>query len=102
MGIEDILADELIGLRVEVVESTDPGKVGLKGKIVDETKHLLVLETEKGAKKVPKAESVFVFNYKGKKVKVDGRLLDSRPENRIKKARHISRKWRFPAFFFKK
>ncbi|HDR53512.1 MAG TPA: ribonuclease P protein component 1 [archaeon] len=102
MTSRDILADELIGLRASVATCTDPGKAGLRGKIVDETKNLLILETEKGEKRVPKAESVFVFDYKGKKVKVDGRLLVSRPEDRIKKASGLLRKWRFPAFFFKK
>ena len=102
MPLEDILADDLIGLEAEVAECTDPGKAGIKGKIVDETKHLLVIATEKGEKKVSKSESTFVFKYKGKKVKVVGKLLVSSPEDRIKKAPKLLRRWRFPAFFFKK
>ncbi|MBR9681721.1 MAG: ribonuclease P protein subunit [Candidatus Altiarchaeota archaeon] len=102
MTLATILADTLIGLFVEVVECTDPGKVGLKGKITNETKNLLVIQTEKGEKKVSKDESVFVFKYKSKNVKVIGKLLVSRPEDRIKRAPKLLRRWRFPAFFLKR
>ena len=102
MSLKDILADDLIGLEAEVASSTDPGKAGLKGKITDETMNLLVIKTEKGEKRVPKAESTFIFKYKGEKLKVDGRLLVSRPEDRIKKSKKLLRRWRFPALFFKK
>ena len=102
MPPEDILADDLIGLEAEVAESTDPGKVGIKGKIVDETLNLLTIATENGEKRISKAESTFIFKYKGKKLKVIGKLLVSRPEDRIKKAPKLLRRWRFPAFFLKK
>jgi len=98
----EILADELIGLKVEIVDSTDKGRIGIKGRVVDETMKMLVIETERGIKKVPKAECVFLFDYRGKKVKVDGRLLVARPEDRIKRAFHLKRKWRIPKFFFKR
>jgi len=97
----EIVADELIGLKIEVLESKDRGKKGIKGKVIDETMKMLIIETEEGIKKVPKAECIFVFDYKGKRVKVDGRLLVGRPEDRIKKALHLKRKWRIPEFFFK-
>ena len=100
-GAEEILADELIGLYVEVAESTDKGKVGIKGRVVDETMKTLRIKTDRGIKTVPKAECIFVFEYGGKKIKVDGRLLVARPEDRIKKARHLKRKWRIPEFFLK-
>ena len=102
MPSEDILADDLIGLEAEVVESTDPGKVGIRGKIVDETLNLLTIKTENEEKRVSKAESTFVFKYKGKQVKVIGKLLVSRPEDRTKKAKKLLRRWRFPAFFLKR
>ena len=100
-GAEEILADELIGLYAEVVESTDRRKVGIKGKVIDETMKTLRIKTDRGIKTVPKAECVFVFEYRGKRIRVDGRLLVARPEDRIKKARHITRKWRIPEFFLK-
>ncbi len=96
-----ILADELIGLQVRVEKSTDPGREGLRGKVVDETRNTLVVDTGRGEKVLPKAECIFAFHYKGRWVRVDGRLLVARPEDRIKKARHLGRKWRLPGFFFK-
>jgi ribonuclease P protein subunit POP4 len=99
--MKEILADELIGLTVKVVESSDESRVGLSGKVVDETFGTLVIETKKGEKILPKEECVFSFKYKGKNVAVDGKMLQSRPEDRIKKSSQIQRKWRFPAIFFK-
>ena len=97
-----ILADELIGLRVKIVESTDPGREKIEGKVVDETRNTIIIETKSGDKTVPKAECTFSFHYEGKWTKVDGRLLVARPEDRIKKAKHVKRKWRLPGFFFKR
>ena len=99
--MEEILADELIGLEVEVADSTDPSKIGIKGRVVDETMKTLVVETERGRKVLPKAECKFIFDYRGKRVEVDGKLLVARPEDRIKKGKHLARKWRIPKFFLK-
>ena len=41
---ENVLQHELIGLKAEVVESSNPQLVGRKGKIVDETRNTLTLE----------------------------------------------------------
>lgn len=96
-----ILADELIGLQVRVAKSRDPGREGLEGRVVDETRNTIVVETPKGEKTLPKAECTFAFHYEGKWTRVDGRLLVARPEDRIKKARQTERKWRLPKFFFR-
>ena len=88
---ENIVRHELIGLRVRVAESTDPMLRGLSGAIVDETHNMLVVETRKTGKppvekRLSKLNSVFIFALPNKvKVKVEGRLLVSRPEDRIKK-----------------
>ncbi len=83
---QNILAHELIGLKVRVVYASDPSLIGLEGRIVDETMHLLVIETEKGEKKVQKRVAVFEFILPmGERVVVDGALLEHRPEERTKK-----------------
>jgi len=87
----NIIHHELIGLDARVEDSTNKSFVGMGGKVVDETKNMLVIEE----KKVPKACSSFVFTIQGSRVKVDGRLLLSQPENRIqtkfrKKFRKVS------------
>lgn len=83
---ENILVHELIGLRVRVVHASDPTLIGLEGRVVDETMHLLVIETERGERKVQKRVAVFEFTLpSGERVVVDGALLEHRPEERTKK-----------------
>ena len=83
---ENIVRHELIGLKVEVEKATNKYLIGLKGLVVDETYGTLVIETEKGEKKIQKKGTIFIFHLpNGKRVEVDGGLLVSRPEDRIKK-----------------
>lgn len=88
---ENVVRHELIGLRVRVAESTDPAMRGLGGTIVDESYNMLTMETKKAGKRasekrLSKRNSVFIFALPNKvKVKVEGRLLVGRPEDRIKK-----------------
>jgi ribonuclease P protein subunit POP4 len=82
---KNLIRHELIGLPVEVVGSTNNFQIGIKGKVVDETKNLLVIETGDELKKIQKKGSEFIFKIpSGKKVKVDGRIIIARPEDRIK------------------
>lgn len=81
---ENIGAHELIGLNATVSESPDKNKQGLKGRIIDETKNLLVLETINGLKQLPKKECVFEFEIENEKVLVQGKSILEKPENRIK------------------
>ncbi|AEA46988.1 ribonuclease P component 1 family protein [Archaeoglobus veneficus] len=80
-----ILADEWIGLKVEVVESPNPSEVGLKGIVVDETMNTLRIKTEKSLKTVAKRGRVFRVWYKGRVLRVKGDLIAFRPEERIKR-----------------
>jgi ribonuclease P protein subunit POP4 len=83
---ENLARHELIGLTVEVAKSTDIGLAGLSGKIVDETRNMLLVETERGQKSVPKANTSLTFSLPdGQKVRVSGYVLISQPENRINK-----------------
>lgn len=83
----NLVRHELIWLNIKIVKSTDPTQKGLKGRVIDETYNTLKIETKDGKEKIiPKANSVFVFTLPNKqKVEVDGKLLVSRPEDRIKK-----------------
>lgn len=83
-----IVKHELIGLRVEVVASSHPPLVGLEGRVVDETRNTLAVETAKGERVVPKVGQRFAFTLRdGRSHEVDGRRIAYRPEDRIKKAR---------------
>lgn len=83
---ESLPRHELIGLHVQVDESTDPGLVALFGRVVDETRNTLLLETKRGMKRIPKACTSLIFTLPdGQRVRVAGSVLVSQPENRISK-----------------
>jgi len=83
---ENLVRHELIGLEVLVEKSTNRNQENLSGKILDETRQTFTIKDESGEKQVVKDQCVFVFTLSsGKKVRVDGKILVSRPEDRIKK-----------------
>ena len=66
---------ELIGLAVDVD--------GKKGKVVDETRNLLVIED--GGKETRWVKKDHVFRFPEKDAAIEGRLLVGSPEERIKR-----------------
>lgn len=82
---KNLMRHELIGLEVIVSKSSNKFNIGIQGQIVDETKNVMVIKTDKGNKKIQKKDSEFIFTIPdGKKVKVSGSLLLAKPEDRIK------------------
>lgn len=84
----NLLQHELIGLKINVDESSNSTVRGLAGTVVDETRNMLVIENEhKKEKKIAKAGNRFIFELEGGEVhvRVKGDRLVSRPEDRIKK-----------------
>jgi ribonuclease P protein subunit POP4 len=91
----NIIHHELIGLDIEVVDSMNSSLNGIRGRIVDETRNMLNVETDDREKMIPKSGSSFIFTilsshqtndgkrYLPTNIRVDGRLLLSQPENRI-------------------
>ena len=76
----DLIRGELIGLNVKVI-----GKE-IQGRIIDETKNLFVIETiDKKRKKLIKKNNIFEFLVHDNDIKVDGKILAMRPEDRIRK-----------------
>lgn len=73
---KNILNHEMIGLKIKVIESSDPSRKGMTGKIVNETKNTFVLED---GKILPKKECVFEFIDIGI---VDGKKILKKPEDR--------------------
>ncbi|MCK5023152.1 MAG: ribonuclease P protein component 1 [Candidatus Aenigmarchaeota archaeon] len=83
---ENLVKHELIGLKVSIVDSSNKENVGTKGKIVNETRNTFTIEKNNGNEiKVAKDENMFVFELNSKKVRIDGKILVARPEDRIKK-----------------
>lgn len=85
---KNLLRHELIGLETEVVESSNLCLEGKKGVIMDETRNTLTIKEEKDKKVIPKKEVQLLISIpEGEDVKVEGRKLEARPEDRIKKFR---------------
>lgn len=91
----NLIHHELIGLGVEVIGSMNLQQIGIKGRIIDETKNTLRIEAGDGTvRTVPKSHTHFIFTLpcssgrrylpdENTRVRVDGTLLLSQPENRI-------------------
>ena len=101
-GNLDVARHELIGLEVEV-ESRCAEFDGLRGLVVDETKHTFLVERASGSEAVvPKSGQRFVFRVGNERfavsgdgpspvepttVEIDGDEIMFRPEDRTKKVR---------------
>lgn len=75
---------ELIGLNVKVVGCDNPSNEGINGKIINETKNIIVVETKEQQKKLVKDQCVFEFIINNEKIKIQGKSINKRPEERIK------------------
>ena len=73
-----------------MLHDSNPSNVKLRGKVVDETKNTLVIQST-GLKRVAKQHATFKFNLDGVTVKVEGKSLIGRPEDRVKKQN--KKKW---------
>jgi len=84
---KNLLYSTFIGLEVEISNSSQRELVGLKGKIVDETKNLLVIEKADGKEvRIPKVSGRFRFTLEdGSKFEIEGMKIAFRPEERPKK-----------------
>jgi len=84
----NLIYHELIGLDVVVEANTATSMIGIAGKVTDETRNMLVIEKRGVEKMVPKSQSVFCFRMAdGSDVRVEGKLLLARPEDRTGKLR---------------
>lgn len=88
---DTLIQNELIGLNVEIIQCTNPYVQNIKGKIIDETKNMLIIRQRGVNKKVIKKNTVLKFRLNDEEIKVDGSKLIGRPEDRIKEK--IKRKW---------
>ena len=89
---ENIVRHELTGLATHVVESRDPTLTCRSGIILGETKEMIRLDTNNGEVSIPKSVCVFDITLpNGTVVRVDGSVLQGRPEDRMKK--RLNRSW---------
>ena len=85
---ETILAHELVGLRVRVVEADNEDLVGIAGRVVEETTNTLRIEGgDERVRTVPKSGATFEFALPGGQFAVvEGRRLVARPARRTQHA----------------
>ena len=76
---------ELIGLDIFVIKSTNPLQRGIRGRIVDETKNTIVIDTGEGRKIIMKKGATFRVMLGNKEVEINGNSINYRPQERIKK-----------------
>ena len=84
ISTKNLLMHEFIGLPVMVENSADKNKAEIQGKIIDETKNLFLIKTRNGLKKIPKKEATFLVSVGDEQVKIDGKKIVVRPEERTK------------------
>ena len=73
--------EEFIGLPVEITNSQNKSLIGKKGKIIDETMNLFVVETaQEKIIKILKKGTTFTINGKT----IVGNKIIKRPEDRVK------------------
>lgn len=80
---DNIASHELIGLRTEVVESTNSQIIGLNGTITDETKSMIIMDTANGTKMIAKSNNSWKFTIDEKEIILNGSKIMKRPFDRI-------------------
>lgn len=80
---ENIASHELIGLRTEIVESSNPQIIGLNGTIIDETKSMITINTVNGTKMISKSNNSWKFLIDDKDVVLNGSKIAKRSFDRI-------------------
>ncbi|MBW2994780.1 ribonuclease P protein subunit [Candidatus Woesearchaeota archaeon] len=77
--------EEIIGKTIEVVESKNSSNVGIKGKIIDETKKTILVKTKKGEKRLLKSNITIIIHHKNaQKSKISGTPETRSVSKRIK------------------
>jgi ribonuclease P protein subunit POP4 len=90
---QKLVRHEIIGLHVHIIEAKNPSIKGIEGRIVDETKNTITIETSKGVKRIIKKDVTLDIRTKNGSVKLSGEDLLGRPEERIKKKKRLMKRW---------
>ena len=83
ISIDNIASHEFVGLHTEIVNSTNPQIVGLNGRVIEETKSMLRINTDKGTKFIAKNNNNWQFTVQDKQVTIEGSKITKRPFDRI-------------------
>jgi|RifCSPhighO2_02_1023873.scaffolds.fasta_scaffold570413_2 ribonuclease P protein subunit POP4 len=84
MALKAIKNQTLIGLEVEIVDSTIKNQIGIKGKIIDETLNTIKIQIDDKSKTLLKNNITIKTKWKNKYMKIRGSLLKRRPGDKEK------------------
>lgn len=83
MARKEIFPHELIGETIEVVNSKNKSNLGIKGKIIDETKETITVMQDNGKEVVLMKQIITLKLMKTGKI-LSGDVIAKRPEERLK------------------
>jgi ribonuclease P protein subunit POP4 len=78
---------ELIGRRIQIIESSDKRWIGRYARIVDETRNMFTVSCDGTERMLPKKGTILSTKSGNERITIDASNLMFRPEDRIKKAR---------------
>lgn len=81
MNLETISEYDLIGQEITITQSKNKEIVGLKGKVIMETKNMITVNTEDGKKNIPK--DICQFSNNQGILETDSTKLSKRPHERM-------------------
>ena len=87
----NILKHELVGLDTEIIDDSNISNISIGGKIIGETKNMIMIEQHGSQKMVPKKNAVFLVKLPKFQVNIRGEWIIGRPEDRVKK--RIKKGW---------
>ena len=73
-----------------MVNDSNPANDRIRGRVIDETMKTIVIRGQR-TWKIAKKDAIFKFNLDGVTVKIEGKTLIGRPEDRVKK--QTKKKW---------
>ena len=80
---DTISRHEFIGLNTQIINSNNQQVIGLNGTVINETKSMFTINTQKGMKMIPKSTNDWEFTINGKNITVKGSKITKRPFERI-------------------
>lgn len=91
LNCHNVLRHELVGLDTEIIDDSNRSNISIGGKIIGETKKMIIIEQHGCQKMVSKKNAVFLVKLPKYNVKIQGELIVGRPEDRAKK--RIKKRW---------
>lgn len=81
--VDNLHVHEMIGLKTEIVKSSNSQILGVNGTIVDETKNMFVIDTKLGIKNIPKNINTWKFFFNNEDKEIEGSSLAKRSYERL-------------------